>query len=428
MNHVIALFLGIGILLFSSCSVPNVYKADNSVNKNVSLMPFEMVLGREKVKDSAGNEILGNIIYGMGYIDAGTFEIVIPAQYRFVHNFVGDFALVEIFNSSSPSVRGKKCIINKMNKVILDNFDDAILLESEDGKTVFALTGNYSGMEVYMDGEGFTRSPNIRPKKTNYWLYNLTAGKLVINKHTTNYDNFFDNVLKYIKFIDTYLVYDNFVHDPARIYEIKNDGSLERIEMQEDEIVEKITKERNLQFKENEFHYNIERLLDSYFWYSDTLDINVLLQSIPDNMRLLERKRPDWRFDKDEKPIYDIEPFDYNAVYPLKRNILYTVDFVDEKNEKFIGLYNALEKRWAILPVKEYWNYGHFNFSKTGYDNWIVYRQNSYYSAVEHFYNISTGKKYESMYRTETHTHDPYHVMIYAGYLSEEYKEEGKDF
>jgi len=374
-------------------------------------MPAEMVIGTKKV-NYTWNDLTEIDVEGIGYINADTFEIVIPAQYEYAYSFTGDFALVKKTN-------GKKCVINKNNKVILDNFDDAVLLESEDGKTVFALTGNYSGIESYIAGEGFSRYQSFRPAKTNYRLYNLTAGKLVIKKHTQVYDNIFENILRDIKFADNYIIYENFGFEDARVYEIQSNGELKRIEIQKDEILAKIIKKRNLRSKENEFHYNGELNFDPYFFYSDTLDINLLIKNIPNNMQISEGEKGGWRF-HDEKPVYYIIPIEFDPIYPFgKMNVLYEVELVsNEKDERFVGLYNALENKWAVPPMTEF---SGSNFYKMPYDDWVIYVYRNWNQAV--FYNINTRKKYTKMYSVDDDL-----TMIYVGYLSDEYKEEGEDF
>ena len=372
-------------------------------------MPSKMVIGVQKVSHP-GYDDWDEEIYGMGYINSETYEIVIPAQYKIAYSFVGDFALVIKQN-------GKKCIINKQNEEILNNFNDVVLLKSEYGEEVFALTGNYSGLEFYNSGYGL--GPNIRPRSTNYRLYNLTNGKLVIKKQSNVYDKIFDNVTKKIQFVGNYIFYRVLKEE---IYEITNEGNLRKIKTEKDEILSKIIKEKDLHYKVNDFHYNDERTFNTHFWYIDTLNINLLLENIPENMQIVEADRGGWRF-RDENPVYRIKPINYDTMYPLKKQyILYEVEleFIHgEKREKFVGLFDAFENKWVISPIEKQPGYSFFS---TAYDDWITYRENYLYR-VKSFYNTSSRKKFERMYQNEK-----YGTIIYVGSISEEYKEDGEDF
>jgi len=116
------------IITFSSCSVLPRFKKIGAVSENVTLMPYQ-----DKTD-----------LYG--YINAETFEIVIPAQYEYTGPFVNGYAMVankyEAFNDNIYF------LINKNNETVLKYFNYAFIYESEDSKTVYALTVTNTGIEI----------------------------------------------------------------------------------------------------------------------------------------------------------------------------------------------------------------------------------------------------------------------------------------
>ena len=206
------------ILLISSCALPKIERVpkihktetDSSAFDNVTFMPYIMVIGTEKTPNHGSPGFWDREILGMGYINAETFEIVIPAQYERAGNFVGNFAIVE--NRENH----KYMIINKKNEIILSDFNVATLYQSEDGNTVFALTANISGVRRSIH-TGVLNTPNYEPANTTYRLYNLSAGKLVINEDKRSFGN--ERIPK-IMFFGNYMTYDK------DVYELKANGDL----------------------------------------------------------------------------------------------------------------------------------------------------------------------------------------------------------
>jgi len=335
-----------------------------------------------------------------GYINSETFEIVIPAQYGRAGDFVADFAVVR-------SQRGKPFIINKNNKKVLSGFDYATLLETEDKKMVFALLGNDTGFFIkkwwhgYIFGGFYTYE--LESSSTKFKLYNLTTGKMVMRMGK----DYTDDMPK-IRFFGNYLTYETteegnvnrYIRD---IYEIKNDGRIVKTTMSIQELIEKIITENNLQYNEKYFHFDNEwafypqtryRETEIYDWlkYFNTLDIDKLVEQLPDNMAILRTAR-DSRY-KGNKPTLEIDLVD-NLTHPLKDKLFFQVKlrtnkdgqkFVSENvGEAYTGLYNASENLWAIPPIK---SSGEFMMMK---NDWVVYDPPL---GANQYYNIRTRKKH----------------------------------
>jgi hypothetical protein len=166
-----------------------------------------------------------------------------------------------------------------------------------------------------------------------------------------------------------YMVYDN------DLYEINNNGTLEKSGKNREELITQITKERNLRFITE-----------------DDL-INSIIQDLPGTMQINEDYPHPRLINK-------------NTVHPLKiYDFLYEVRLKSfEDDETYVALYNASKNIWAIPPIK-----GYGEFMETEYEDWI------YYWKVGTFYNIKTRKKYSHLYsRNSLYIFD--NSMIYQGY------------
>jgi hypothetical protein len=340
---------------------------------------------------------------GFGFVNSTTFDIIIPGQYKEITNFVGGFAIVNNNNR-----RGNASIINTENTEIIRGAHWARLFTSEDGNIVFALTENYSGL-----GErGSWRSPGRKPQFTTYRLYNLNTGKLEY-KYSTWFRGY---GLVDIMLIDNYLIKKTVNNDWKEInlvFRINNDSTLEKIEAEVNELMENIIAERNLQRIENDFHFNDELTFDPYFWYvADKLDIEQLLENVPENLILSGMSAQNsWRF-RTEKQIYDIKPINRNLVYPLKRTrILYEVELTSNVEIKgrntFRGLYCAIDNNWVIYPRQD--DFWLDVFSQTEFPEWI--RRGTW------FYNISTKVRYREKFGIEYFGGMFGTTLLYMGYI-----------
>jgi hypothetical protein len=405
------------ILSLFSCTTPVINKkVDNSTLNDITLMPFYSDTGY------------------LGYINAKTLEIIIPGQYEHAGPFTGGFAVVSTDKDLRSSFKPKFFIINKNNETVLSNFNDAFLFTNEEGNITFVLTANHSGLSLFPgranSGSPVRNPPHLRPKHTNYRLYNLNTGKLVIKKDTRWYsiDNIsyrmfsestIDDLPKIMTF-SNYILYDN------DLFEINFNGTLIKNNINIDTAVSQIVQERKLIYKENNFHYNLELFFDPYFRYFDNLDLELLFENIPDNMGISwNGERGDWRFD-DEKIVLYIEPINRDKIHPFKDiNLLYSVELLASKGEGifreyngnryagptyggvfdlYLGLYDASYNGWVIPPTLGE------EFFISGYDDWIILKiwEGAYYT--EDYYNIMERKVYKGLYGQKSGT------MTYYGY------------
>jgi hypothetical protein len=395
----IGTFLGVSfMLMFCTCSTPKIHKTDGSIFDNDSLMPFGIITGVKKVGTNNVD------IYEEGYINVKTFEIVIPAEYKCAGQFTGNFAFVQRYDD-------KIVIINKGNEIVLSGFDASVFYQSEDGSAVFALTRNDSGRKLVRSySGGMSANYNFYPTGNRYRLYNLSEGVLL--KEDKRKQNAWFRRDPEIMFVDKYLIYDN------TVYEILENGRIKECAINKEELFNRIIEARNLQEKEYSFHFNGELAFDSYFWYMDMLDIDLLIQNIPENMQLRRTDESDWRF-RDGKPVYYINPINRELNYPLRiNNLLYEVDLEDLEDKTrygYTGLYNSSENNWAVPPMKcEIFE----RFTQSGYNEWIIYNR--------YVYNIITRKKYRDIFRFENRIFGE-KTLTYQGYYKYKSGEEECD-
>jgi hypothetical protein len=354
MKNVCAIFSGVFIFCSCSTSIPEIYKVDPSALNDVILMPF--------YSDSGD----------LGYINPETLKIIIPGQYERAGPFVGDFAVV--------SKDGKERIINKNTKTVLSKFHDAFLFASEDGTTVFAVTANYAKVRRH-DWGAF--NSDYRPTETNYRLYNLNAGKLVIDKNTRGY-NVNDDYMPKIMFFSHYLAYDE------DLYEIKSDGTLEKSKISMDDAVSQIIEERKLSHIEINYSYNRNYSFESYFKYSDNPDQDLLSKMVPAHMKI---KRT--------------TIINRNKMHPLKENnLLYNIRLEGEGWKDYAGLYDAANNKWVVPPTDGR------EFSATVYDDWVVLERWNGSGYSDDYYNIKERKAYKGLHRKQEFTG----IMTYYGY------------
>jgi hypothetical protein len=335
-----------------------------------------------------------------GYINSETFEIVITEQYEKAGNFNGEYAVVK-------KRFGKSFIINKNNKKILGGFDNVVFFNSEDNKMTFALTETYGNYQVRRGtgdflslGFWYTESNSITHR-----FYNLTTGKLVAKMGKKTYWS--SNTSPKIYFFNNYFIwiyegYGRHEYDEA-VYEIQNDGSVKKCSMTVNEFISQIVLEYELQNKERNYNFHIGK---HYSWieYFNPLDIDKLLDQVPDNMKIDVDKRN--RIFKNNKPTYNITLMD-NITHPLKDKFLYEVNL-----NEYIGIYDASENIWVIPPIKnEIFNDFYFFEEK----DWIAYTERPYWDSSADFFNIKTRKKYKYQYVSY------YYSMVYYGYYERLY-------
>jgi hypothetical protein len=418
-------FIGFLLTFSIAASLCSCVSKTPKVIKTVTV-PDDIPLMTYLVQMDAGRE---NSFFG--FINAETFEIVIPAKYAWTEYFIGNFAVVKKHGEKNKDIIGyfsgyndslNYAIINKQDEEIIRNFDVATIYTSEDGRMTFALTANNSGvMRSGYRNDGLFRTHQLDPERTIYRLYNLTARKRVINRDVRVYDRGYDTKPR-IRFVAHYLLYDD------DVYTIKDNGSLEKTAITIQELMRKVIQERNLLRNENDFHFSGELgFNDPYFCYFDRLDIDAFFQNIPDNLALIWSGKNDWRF-HDGKPAYAINPINRNKTYPLKENrLLYQAELTSSQNgEKYTdrstggdtykGLYDAVENKWVIAPFKI--SGLSENFDQTEYDNWI--HRGGWY------YNIADRKRYMNQYSHITNyiynISNMKSAMYYRGYVIEKYR------
>ena len=408
------------ILLISSCAlpkierVPKIHKTEtnSSIFDNVTFMPYIMVIGTEKTPNHGSPGFWDREILGKGYINAETFEIIIPAQYERAGNFVGNFAIVE--NRENH----KDMIINKKNEIILSGFDGATLYQSEDGNTVFALTANISGVRrsIYT---GVLNTPLYEPANTTYRLYNLNTGRIVINRDKRSFGN--EKIPK-IMFFGNYMTYDK------DVYELKANGDLEENEIGFDEFLGNVTMQVNLYYDRKKISPHFwDREMREFLLSNDTLDkhltdINLMLKEVPDNLRIrgyslsaIWEYGDDWTEKIDFTKYY---PLNWDKSHPLvRKNWLYEIEFVDRRQDQYFGLYNPFENIWVIPPTVPPDYFSHFH--QTSYDDWIRFGREGGGGV---FFNIKTRKKYKDLYHGS-----PEAPMYYRGHLLQERKDDYKE-
>jgi hypothetical protein len=384
MKRIIPMLFG-SILLFSCISA--VLKTGNYISSDIPLMPFYRN-------------------YRFGYINSETFEIVITEQYKRAGNFNSEYAVVE-------KRYGKPFIINKNNKKILGGFDKVVLFNTEDNKMTFALTGTYGNYQVLRaDGVEFSLGFwYTRPNRITYRFYNLTTGKLVAKMGKREQTDFERMNLK-IYFFNNYFIwiYDDYYnkdYDEA-VYEIQNDGSIKKCSMTVKEFISQIVLDYELQNNKRDYNYSIGKYY-SWIEYFNPLDIDKLLDQVPDNMKIKVDKY-NWHY-TNNKPFLNIKLID-NITHPLKDKFLYEVELIGNSDgRQYIGIYNASENIWVIPPIKKE-TFRHFYFIE-GKD-WIAYGEGSntmrYSFFYADFFNIKTRKKYKYQYFLYNYS------MIYNGY------------
>lgn len=413
------------ILIFSCKGIKNDALSDINLNTPVDIKPVDI---KKELPDYFSyniQSIENNIFYpketylmpylkkdeGFGYINSETFEIVIPAQYSRAGDFHGGYAVV---SKSGEDEDEELCIINKKNEKILSGFDVIGLYDNEDGSMVFALTANYSGESFYNEkGRSW-------PQRIDYKIYNLAMNNIVIKEGAIVNTETKEKSLYGLSLLGNYMYMDS-----TNVYEIKNNGTLEKTNMTVREVVTKVAKERGLRYNEYDFDINFQWHYDIYFNYMHTLDMELLTQNVPENIRVIitppDKRNRGYRdsIESPTKPLLRIEPFNYTYAHPLKNNSLFEVELETiEDGEKYICIYDSFTNKWVVPMIKKGWE---TYFLRTSYNDWVI-SDNHNVSNSECFYNIRTRKKYYNFYSNE------YYGLTYMGYYEPEMEFMVEDF
>jgi hypothetical protein len=400
MKHFIACFLG--IILFASCiAEPKIYKFGH-FPVNIPIMPF---MDKEE---------------NLGYINTETFEIVIPAQYVYASHFENGFAIVAEKTKYTwwAGYRYIYFVINKNNEVVLKNIDNVRIINSEDGKTVFALTENYSGLESYR-----TKGPDFgntytayKPVNTNYRLYDLITGKLLWEEKFG-----YDNTGYKIKFYGNYMLFTYAGYSGwyrYYLYEMATNGIYEEINTDIEEVKE-LVKEINPEntFGSDEEEEYVNRLIAK-------IDMDLLIRNLPENFRIgrwfnYEKiwENNDWIYhimiDDDSNGRLINRSFEGQIgsgfIRPLrKKTWLFSVDLITQDKKEYIALYDTSENKWIIPHIERKYYYEYFH--ETEYNDWIMHNND--------YYNIRSREKYKYLYKVCGEN------MTYMGYYYDENDEE----
>jgi len=334
-----------------------------------------------------------------GFINAETFEIVIPRQYSFASNFIGDFAVV-----ARNRDRASFMVINRNNDIILRNLFSVSLIQCEGG-TVYALVGRRGRSEGtrWIATGGMLPSIARSRHPNTYTLHNLHLGRVVLRDA---------GQARSITFFGNYLVVG------GNLYERQHNGTFERSSKDIDEVVTKILRERNL---EHLLWGGWDSRLQRFDWRIDTIDIDSLVQNVPDNLRIRHRRsltylqregRELWELGEDDwadrllginTSNSRITIINRNPNQPFqKREWLYRIDMFCEEGEIYTGLYNAYLNVWKIPPI-QYRQTIHDSWATFfQFGDWIHYYENRVWGErpYQRTFNIRTGKQFSGIFST----------------------------
>ena len=129
------------------------------------------------------------------------------------------------------------------------------------------------------------------------------------------------------------------------------------------------------------------------FFNNIEFDENELRKNLPDDMRL-EHKNVAPAFSSRNSYDLRLTDLNWNNVYPFKMPFppLYQV-LLRGPDDTYVGIYNPIENKWAIPPIKEFEGGRFVGFEKTEYADWIA-REDSDNTV----FNIKTRKKYTYVY------------------------------
>jgi hypothetical protein len=325
-----------------------------------------------------------------GYVDFETFDIVIPAQYEYTGPFTGDFAVVQK-KYWDISIGTKFSVINKANREILKNFDKITLLDTEDGKTVFAMTQTFSGITFYKLSWYWSYGPS----RITYRIYNLHTCKQVL-KDVHAYSGWGSTDNDVIRFFDNYMTYKD------ELYEVQNDGTLKKVEKNIEELVTGIAMERKIENFRLTGDFNSYRDWDLAAVYS--IDLDLLVRNLPENLRIRSGARV-WDMGSDWIEAIKAEwhgwhiwrPRNRDVTYPLReKDWLYQINLETKDRKFYVGLYNATKNLWAV-PIMDHDTFSDFHY--IGYDDYVYYGEDNYNREMHpNFYNVRTRTQSKYLY------------------------------
>jgi hypothetical protein len=272
-----------------------------------------------------------------GYCDKKTHEIAIPAQYRRVYPFIGDYAVVE-------TTEEKYIIIDKNNNRLLKNynFDRGYLFSSEDKRTVLALTDKWKGLKINPMAIFAKLVPVTAPveipdlfehTRSDYRIYNLTTGKLVTKK---------------LEDFSRVYVVGNYLAADTYLYQFLDNGNLKYAGNDRTvQILNEIIKQRGIDLYEFYLNPNDQRLEYKYLKYEEDKgdrrpDLEKLQKVIPDGFEYKPFMYP-YRFNNGRilSPVY------------IKRDDIYRIELEPKNgtNTRTYGVYNDTQGTWLIDPV-----------------------------------------------------------------------------
>jgi hypothetical protein len=321
-ENVLLIFITIILinLFLNACAIKIRVLETSQYNKTNTLIPF----------------ITNDGLYG--YCDKEAYEIVIPAHYRKVYPFIGDYAVVE-------TVKEKYIIIDKNNNRVLKNynFDRAYLFSSEDKRTILALTEKWKGFRINPKSIILKFVPVIAPVNipdiietgiySEYRIYNLTTGKFVTKKL---------GKLSTVRVVGNYLAIDIYLYqflENGDVQYIGDDGT--------PHILNEIIKQRGIDSYEFYRKPGDERLEYKDLKYEEDKgdrrpDLEKLQKVIPDDLEYKPIMYP-YRFNNGRilNPRY------------IKRDDIYRIKLEPKSgtDTRTYGVYNDTQGTWLIDPV-----------------------------------------------------------------------------
>ncbi|MCL2801741.1 MAG: formylglycine-generating enzyme family protein [Treponema sp.] len=323
---------------------------------------------------------------GFGYIDFNTLEIVIPPDYFYTGNFIGDFAVVQRRRGSE-----KYSVINKNNRIIANNMDKAVLIESVDRQTVYLLAINSGGIHRFRpSGSSFVSTTS---SSESYVITNLHTGQVVFERTISSFD-----------VTPTLIFFGNYFAFNRDVYEISNDGAfIKRNNIDADELAAQNARERDL---EDLFHITkIDRHSGTFHWSLETFDMDKLLKLIPDNLRPYHYEQGSGVWENNNWQgrfinTYPKRPINRNEIFPLSsKEWLYQVNMISNEGIRYAGLYNSVKNEWEIPLVQEVRRFNLGEFYVTDFDEWIVYSEEVIgRNNMQIFFNLKTKEEVRNIF------------------------------
>ena len=312
----------VAIFLLAACTVP--VQTQTSFESN--LIPY---------KDS-------NRLFG--YMNEETGEIIIEAQYSLAGPFIGNFAVVEIYNPRQRYQQSQIKIINQDNdEIYFGDFYKAKLYSSEDEKTVIAvLTNMYERTRIaapwwwpfiLLFGGNWSYEETIFKER----LVNLTTEKTIIHQKE--------------QFLKTEVIGEYFTVDRKKLYRFLDNGSVQLVASDATRaaaILDDYLKERGINASVTgdwEIGIDFRPYIDEKY-------------SNPDFTKAFEKLRPDFDIPFQRSiPLYRDPKVYLNTSIEITGDRRYLMRFrgdgsLDLKDpfSSAEGIYNETREEWEIMP------------------------------------------------------------------------------